>query len=367
MADFYFGETSTPDYGGNWGTYGGGSPTEDKNQSSIFTGGTFTTTASAITITELSRGMEDAASQAGGTVSIGVIDITGGTAGATLLGSATINLLSTNTGNYIWHTVSGLSIAVPQGRTIAIVSGKPTVQVWHTQHASLTSEYQTPATTSLPSTWTATANTARAIPLRGGYSLAASSSVDSYPATVRSGQTGIAYSTTGLSSVSGITVGSLAATSLSDTAGDGTHAIPGLVDGVAHQLYGTKTVTVTGTGGAPTTTTEFLPPVGWDFEPLAGTLNTSETGVLHNFSPAAVVTDQIVFETANGAVDAQGNFIGTPGPPQTMWHIQASTGIARSYLVITSTPATTTATNKITGSKITGSRITGSKITGRNL
>lgn len=61
--------------------------------------------------------------------------------------------------------------------------------------------------------------------------------VDSYPATVRSGQTGIAYTTTGLSSVSAITVGSLSATSLSDTAGDGTHALLGLVDTVAHQLW----------------------------------------------------------------------------------------------------------------------------------
>lgn len=166
--------------------------------------------------------------------------------------------------------------------------------------------------------------------------------VDSYPATVRSGQTGIAYTTTGLSSVSGITVGPLSATSLSDTAGDGTHALPGLVDTVAHQLYGTKTVTVTGTGGTPTTTTSFLPPTGWNYVTLSGTLNTTTTGVINGFSPAAVVTDQIVFETIKGSVDAQGNYTGDYDGTQTVWHIQASTGIARSYLVVTGAAADTT-------------------------
>lgn len=201
-------------------------------------------------------------------------------------------------------------------------------------------------------------------------------SVDTYPATVRSGQTGIAYATTGLSSVSAITVGSLSATSLSDTSGDGTHALPGLVDTVAHQLYGTKTVTVTGVGGTPTTSTSFLPPTGWDYVTLSGTLNTTTTGVLNSFSPAAVVTDQIVFETANGSVDAQGNYSGDFDGTQTMWHIKASDGVARSYSVVTGDTgvtfnitglSTSTAHGTITGSSggvikvITGLSMTASR------
>lgn len=168
---------------------------------------------------------------------------------------------------------------------------------------------------------------------------AAGTSIDTYPATVRSGDTGVAYTTTGLSTVSSITIGALAATSISDTSGDGTHSIPTLVDGVAHELYGTKTVTITGTGGSPTTTTSFQPLNTQSFVTLSGTLNTTNTGVLYNFSPAAVVGDQVVYTTATATVGAQGNlttdFIGT----QTMWHIDAATKTARSYSVVTGTGA----------------------------
>jgi hypothetical protein len=157
--------------------------------------------------------------------------------------------------------------------------------------------------------------------------------INTYPATVRSGSTGNAYTTTGLTSVTAISIGTLAATSISDTTGDGTHSVPSLVDGVAHELYGTKTVTITGTGGAPTTTTNFQPATGNEFVTLSGTLNTSNTGGLYNFSPAAVVTDQIVFpDTANFNYDAQGNITGEAGT-YNCWHIQASTKIARSYSV----------------------------------
>jgi hypothetical protein len=165
----------------------------------------------------------------------------------------------------------------------------------------------------------------------------ASATINSYPATVRSGDTGVAYTTTGLSAVSSITIGSLAGTSISDTSGDGTHSVPSLTDGVAHELYGTKTVTITGTGGAPTTTTSFQPLSTQSFVTLSGTLNTTETGVLYNFSPAASVGDQIVWTTANGTVDAQGNYAGDFEGTQTMWHIDATDNVARSYDVITGT------------------------------
>lgn len=185
------------------------------------------------------------------------------------------------------------------------------------------------------------------------YTYTAGPSVDSYPSTVRSGSTGNTYTTTSLSSVSGITIGTLAATSISDTSGDGTHSVPSLVDGVAYELYGTRTVIFTGVGGSPTTTTNFQPLSTQNYVTLSGTLNTTNTGVLYNFSPAAVVGDQIVFFTAdNTSVDAQGNlatdFVGT----QQMWHIQASTKVARSYDVTTGESAGLTVS--ITGVAGTG-------------
>lgn len=173
----------------------------------------------------------------------------------------------------------------------------------------------------------------------GALAYVAAVSIDSYPATIRSGSTGNAYTTTGLSAVSSITIGALSATSLSDTAGDGTHSVPSLVDGVAHQLYGTKTVTINGTGGSPTTTTQFSPLSTQSYVTLSGTLNTTNTGVLYNFSPAAAVGDQIVFDTAKGAVDAQGNYSGDYDGAQTMWHIDATDNVARSYTVTTGVAA----------------------------
>jgi hypothetical protein len=116
------------------------------------------------------------------------------------------------------------------------------------------------------------------------------------------------------------------------------------VDGVAHALYGTKTVTITGTGGAPTTSTSFQPLSTQSFVTLSGTLNTTDTGVLYNFSPAAAVSDQIVWTTANGTVDAQGNYTGDFEGTQTMWHIDATDNVARSYDVITGPPGDTTPT-----------------------
>lgn len=165
-------------------------------------------------------------------------------------------------------------------------------------------------------------------------------SINSYPATVRSGQTGISYATTGLSSVSGVAIGTLAATGISDTSGDGTHSIPALTDETVHEMYGTKTVTVSGTEGSQTVSVSFLPPAGNEFTELSGTLNTSETGALFNFSPAAVVTDQIVFPDAI-LISPQGNIQGPPGV-YTLWHIKASTKVARSLQLTLAAPGDTT-------------------------
>lgn len=201
------------------------------------------------------------------------------------------------------------------------------------QNGTLIATYNQSGLSSLFAGFTLRGGTFRTFTLNYG----TTTSIDSYPSIVRSGQTGVAYNTTGLTSVSGITIGSLAATSISDTSGDGTHSVPSLTDGVAHELYGTKTVTITGTEGSPTTTTSFQPLSTQSFVTLSGTLNTTETGVLYNFSPAAAVGDQIVWTTANGTVDAQGNYSGDFVGTQTMWHIDATDNVARSYDVITGT------------------------------
>lgn len=330
MADFYFG-ASTSDWATNYSPYGGGA--SDPTVMNTTTGFTFTVPAGGIIITELARGMDSAPSQAGGTFNIGVYDITSGVAGATLLGQATANCRSDNAG-YVWHTVTGLNINVAAGKVISIAATPPTVQCWHTRGAD-GQDYYTPASsqTTLSSTWTAN-GTGRAIPLRAGYSLA------SPPPTlydlngnnvVKVGSSGNTISTAGLGTLTSLTIGGISATSLSAPGGDGTFSFPGYVDGVVTSLLGTVTA-VAGDGTNTANRSVTLQPTdGWSYVTLSGTLNSSNTGILYNFSPAAVAGDQIVFESGNVIVDAQGNI--ETDTNTTLWHIQTSTGIARSVSV----------------------------------
>lgn len=173
-----------------------------------------------------------------------------------------------------------------------------------------------------------TNNNGRRIGLFGAdFSDVATPTIDSYPTEIRSGQTGITYATSNIVSVTAISVGTLAATSISDTTGDGTHALPGLVDETVHELFGTKTVSFN--AGAATVARNFLPPTGYDFVTLAEGFNDTETGAVFEFDPPAVAGDQIVKPVELG-IDEQANYLGDDGA-YLCWHIQASTKIARSY------------------------------------
>src|SRR5690606_25829622 len=60
--------------------------------------------------------------------------------------------------------------------------------------------------------------------------------------------------------------------------------------------YPNGNFTCTGTEGSPTLAgVDVTLPDGLVAVALTGTLNTTETGVLHDFSPAAVVTDEIFY------------------------------------------------------------------------
>jgi len=183
------------------------------------------------------------------------------------------------------------------------------------------------------------------------YLISVGATIDSYPATVRSGDTGVTFTTTGLTAISSITLGSLAAIGISETSGDGTHSVPNLTDENVHGLYGTRTVTINGAGGSPTTTTNFQPLSSQSYITLSGTLNTSINGILYNFSPAAVAGDQMVWDTAKGTCDAQGNYETSHDGIQYLWHIQGSTGTARMVVLITGVPANRSILRRFPGIK----------------
>lgn len=132
----------------------------------------FTAPAGAVLKT-LELGADTAVSQAGGTIDIGIYDITTDTDGASKVLSGTLNLRFDDVG-YAFHVLSGLDFALTEDHIYAIGIGKPTVAVYVTANGDdpyLQGESSDPATTSLSSTWTTTNTARRNIPLRAGYEI----------------------------------------------------------------------------------------------------------------------------------------------------------------------------------------------------
>lgn len=159
-------------------------------------------------------------------------------------------------------------------------------------------------------------------------------------AVVRSGSTANPITTTNLGTLTSLTVAGIAATSLSATGGDGTFDFPALTAGGVTALYGSGKTAVAGDGSrtASLTTVAFLPNASQDYVTLSGTLNTSSTGCLYLMDPPAVVGDQIVFPIGDSC-DAQGNYRTDTAGTRTLWHIEAATGISRSFTFTVDTNA----------------------------
>ena len=150
------------------------------------------------------------------------------------------------------------------------------------------------------------------------------------------GASGVAITTTGLNTLTSLTINGVAVSSLSAPGGDGTFTSPPLAEGLAVGRLNTSVGVIAsdGTNTASTTATLTLPS-GWSYITLAGTLNTSSTSLLYNAAPAVDVGDQIVGETAKitlyQSLDAETDYVGT----QTLYHIDATDGIWRAFNLTT--------------------------------
>jgi hypothetical protein len=113
--------------------------------------------------------------------------------------------------------------------------------------------------------------------------------------------------------------------------------MPALVDETIVPLPGTQQLTGTNGTQSANRNITVTAPSGMTSQLLSGTIDTSGDGsVLIGFDPAAVADDYILYPTAgNTSVNSAGQLQTDIAGTIEMWHIKASTGVARSFNVIT--------------------------------
>lgn len=132
--------------------------------------------------------------------------------------------------------------------------------------------------------------------------------------SVRVGSTGNTIDTLNMTTLTGLTIGGKAMTSLSATDGDGTFSAPSFVDGQTYALMGSRSAVATDATGSASKNVTLQPPTGWTVTTLEAPLNTT-TGVITGLSPAAQAGEQIVYQALYGDILPsgvyQGDFDGT--------------------------------------------------------
>lgn len=187
--------------------------------------------------------------------------------------------------------------------------------------------------------------------------------------SVQIGSSGNTAETTGLTAVTSASLNGVSMTSVTGASSPWTFTCPPLTD-EAVSPYPSGTFSITGAEGSPTLAGVAVTlPDGLTDQLLSGTLNTTNTGVLYNFSPAAVVPDAIFYPPVPAVgkyitIDAQGNIDTDYEGTTEFWHWQASTGITRSYDVITGNGGVVTGGLTTRGLTVSGSTVRGLTVTG---
>jgi len=226
---------------------------------------------------------------------------------------------------------TGLYADKSRALSVGVVYGNAFVNV-PTSGTSIGSEAWTNFLNNAATAWTAVAfeiksSSAGIVSVNGGAGVAA-------------GSTGNTLVTTSGFTPTSITIGGIAATNIAGTSPNFTFDFPLYTDENVWPLFGNQTLIASNGGTSANFTVATRPQAGYNFVTLSGSIITSVNGVVYNFSPAALVTDQIVFDSTVTSVlsdaSASTSYTGT----QTLWHLKASTGIIRSYALITGTGIT---------------------------
>lgn len=111
--------------------------------------------------------------------------------------------------------------------------------------------------------------------------------------------------------------------------------VPGLVDGVTTPKIGSRTLTLTDGSLIASRQVNVGVPAGLAAVQLASNFSNGIDTILYQFSPAAVVGDWIYYDPTEGTADKYGYYTSDSVGVMTLWHVQLSTGIARSFNVVT--------------------------------
>ncbi len=118
-------------------------------------------------------------------------------------------------------------------------------------------------------------------------------------------------------------------------ASDTSITIPNLIDGAVTPRLGKRTLTLTNGVLTATRTVTVTEPSGLASVRLGSNFSTGIDTILYGLVPAAVEFDWIFNDPTKSTVDKYGGYSTNIDGSQTLWHLENSTGIARSYQAIT--------------------------------
>lgn len=197
----------------------------------------------------------------------------------------------------------------------------------------------------ITSAWTASAGGPMFVHVTLKLTAVTVDSLDTVTSPVTHGGTGYTVATTGLDTLTSMTVDTVAVTSLSATDGDGTFAMPSRTDGSTRAGYGSKAVSVTDGTKTVTSTTIVNPPATQSYVTLTS-VNTGVGYLGHDVSLS--IGDQIAFDLAatlgvtTNYIDVDGGVYTDYSGTQIIWKWDHATRITTQINLITGVLADTT-------------------------
>jgi|SRR6478736_1233838 len=180
---------------------------------------------------------------------------------------------------------------------------------------------------------------------------------------VKVGSTGNTITTTGSTTMTALTIGGVSMTNVAGSGTSFTFDCPDQVDNTTSPKYGTQTASATTGVGTLTASTQYLPPNGYNYVTLVDPINTTVDGVVYNYIPAAVATDELAGETAKITLGTDGTAVAAYTGTQIIRHWSSVDSKIRFVSVITGSSGTQTSGTP-SGQVLQGNTMVGQTLTG---